>query len=87
VAIYIDFKQEGYKMFNVGGIENDEQGLTVDAAITYCTPFFHKGNQVKIQFTLSDSLTTNTILGFPSIIQMKLAMVLHKEYIHSKILN
>jgi hypothetical protein len=87
VAEYIDFKQEGYKTFDVGGIDDDEQGLTVDAAITYYTPFFHKGEQVKIQFALSDSLTTNTILGFPSIIRMKLAMVLHKGYIHSEILN
>jgi hypothetical protein len=30
---------------------------------------------------------TNTILGFPFIIPMKLAMVLHKGYIHSEILK
>jgi hypothetical protein len=43
---------------------------------------------VKIQFALSESLATNTILGFPSIVvQMKLAMLLHKGYIHSKVFN
>jgi hypothetical protein len=68
VAEYIDFEKEGYSTSNVGVIDVDEQGVMVDAAITYLTPFFHNGEQVKIQFALSDSLTTNTILGFPSIV-------------------
>jgi hypothetical protein len=59
----------------------------VDAAITYLTPFFHNGEQVKLQFALSESLTTNTILGFPSIVRMKLAMMLHKGYVHSELFN
>jgi hypothetical protein len=49
--------------------------------MTYLTPFFHNGEQVKLQFALSNSLTTNRILGFPSIVQMKLAMV------HSEVFN
>ena len=32
VAEYIDFRKEGYSMFDVGGIDDDEQGITVDAA-------------------------------------------------------
>jgi hypothetical protein len=68
VAEYIDFRKEGYSMFNVGGIYDDEQGITADAAITYLTLFFHNGEQIKLQFALSDSLTTNTIIGFPSIV-------------------
>jgi hypothetical protein len=42
---------------------------------------------VKIQFAPSESLRTNTILGFPSIVRMKLAMLLHKGYIHPEIFN
>jgi hypothetical protein len=80
VAEYIDFRIEGYSTFDVGGIDDDEQGITVDAAITYLTPFFHNGEQVKLQFALSDSLTTNTILGFPS-------TMLHKGYVHSEVFN
>jgi hypothetical protein len=87
VAEYTDFRKDGFQTFNIGGIDDDEQGITVDAAITYYTLFFHNGEQVKIQFALSESLTTNTILGFPSIVQMKLAMLLHKGYIHSEVFN
>jgi hypothetical protein len=87
VATYTDFRKEGFETFDIGGIDDDEQGITVDAAITYYTPFFHNGEQVKIQFALSESLTTNTILGFPSIVRMKLAMLLHKGYIHSEVFN
>jgi hypothetical protein len=42
---------------------------------------------VKLQFVLSNSLTTNTILGFQSIVKMGLAMLLHKGYIHFEIFN
>jgi hypothetical protein len=45
VAEYIDFRKEGYSMFNVGRIDNDEQGIMVDAAITYLTLSFHNGEQ------------------------------------------
>jgi hypothetical protein len=48
-------------MFDVGGIDNDKQEITVDATITYLAPVFHNGEQVNLQFTLRDSLTTNTI--------------------------
>jgi hypothetical protein len=87
VAEYIDFKEEGYSTFDVGGMDDDEQGITVDAAITYLTPFFHNGEQVKLQFALSDSLAANTILGFPSILLMKLAVMLHKGYVQSEVCN
>jgi hypothetical protein len=87
VAEYIDFRKEGYQTFGVGGIDADEQGITEDAAITYLTPFFHNGEQVKLQFAFSESLNTNTMMGFPSIAQMKLAMLLHKGYVHSEVFN
>jgi hypothetical protein len=87
VAEYTDFKKEGYSTFNVGGISDDEQGVTVDTAITYLTPFLHNGEQVKLQFALSDSLTTNIVLRVPSIMQMKLAMMLHKGYVHLEVFN
>jgi hypothetical protein len=87
VAQYTNFRKEGFQTFGIGGIDKEEQGIIVKAAMTYYTPFFHNGKQVKIQFTLSKSLTTNTILGFPSIVQMKLAMLLHKGYIHSEVFN
>jgi hypothetical protein len=74
-------------MFDVGGIEDDEQGILVDAAITYLTLFFHNGKQIKLQFALSDSLMTNTIVGFPSIVQIKLARMLHKGYVHFEVFN
>jgi hypothetical protein len=77
VAEYIDLRKEDYSTFHVGGIGDNEQGITVGAAITHLTPIFHNGEQVKLQFALSDSLTTNTILG----------LMLHKGYLHSEVFN
>jgi hypothetical protein len=88
VPEYIHFKQDGYQTFDVEGIEGNKQGLTVDVAITYYKPFFHKGEEVKIKFALSNSLTTrNTILGFPSTVPMKSAMVHHDGFIRLEIFN
>ncbi len=68
VADYTAFREDGFQMFDIGGIDDDEQGIMANTAITYYTPFFHNTEQIKIQFALSESLTTNTILGFPFIV-------------------
>jgi hypothetical protein len=86
IAEYIDFDEQGYQSFEIGGI-GESDSIAITAAIIYITDFWHEGTRVKWMFALSDNCSANTLIGFPTIVDLKLEMSMHAGIINSTLLN
>jgi hypothetical protein len=62
--------------FDIGGADERGNPTRVTAVITYKTPFRVSGQQVLLSFGLSESASTNTILGIPFLRATQSAMIM-----------
>jgi hypothetical protein len=62
---------EGMQPFGIGSVNGDGPSTTIDAAITYKTPYVYQGRPVVVTFALGNSIATNSILSFPFLQSIK----------------
>jgi hypothetical protein len=87
VKDYLDFKKEGIPFYEIGGIEEDGEGVQVSAEITYFTPYIVNGLFVDFVVGLSDETSANTIYGLPIQTQTKFVIDLEESTVHSAVLR
>lgn len=77
VESYILIKDVDYlEEFDIGGVDEHGNATRVTAVITYKTPFRISGQAVLLSFGLSESASTNTILGLPFLRATRSAMIM-----------
>jgi hypothetical protein len=62
--------------FSIGGVDEHGNETKVTAVITYKTPFRMSGQAVSVSFGLSESASTNTIIGLPFLRATRSAMIM-----------
>jgi hypothetical protein len=62
--------------FDIGGVDEHGNATRVTALITYKIPFRMSGQAVSLSFGLSESASTNTILGLPFLRATRSAMIM-----------
>jgi hypothetical protein len=62
---------EGMQPFGIGSVNGDGPATTMDAMISYKTPYIVGGRPVTITFALGSSIATNSILSYPFLQSIK----------------